>query len=70
MTDEKIYILASEEQAEQFMLEAVNWHTGQSIFKESIDIKMFATAVVGEYLANLKGFTMYPDKAKYPKDTE
>jgi len=67
---EKIYVLANEEVAENCMVEAVNWHTGQSKFKESVDIKIFATAVVGEYLANQKGFTMYPDKAKYPKDTE
>lgn len=69
MTD-KIYILASEEVAEEIMVEAVNWHTGQSKFKESTDIKMFAVAVVGEYLANKKGFTMYTDKADYPKDKE
>jgi len=65
---EKIYVLANDEVADDCMVEAVNWHTGQSKFKESVDIKMFATAVVGEYLANQKGFTMYPDKAKYPKD--
>lgn len=66
----KIYILANEEVAEEIMLEAVNWHTGQSKFKESADIKMFAIAVIGEYLANKKGFTMYTDKADYPKDKE
>ena len=66
----KIYMLASAEVAEEIMLEVVQWHAGQSKFKESVDIKMFATAVIGEYLANKKGFTMYTDKADYPKDKE
>jgi len=66
MTD-KIYVLANEEVADACMLEAINWHAGQSKFKESADIKGFAVAVVGEYLANQKGFTMYTDKATYPK---
>jgi hypothetical protein len=69
MTD-KIYILANEEVADKCMLEAIDWHAGQSKFKESPDIKGFAVAVVGEYLANQKGFTMYTDKAKYPKEGE
>ena len=64
----KIYMLATTEVAERIMSEAVNWHTGQSKFKESVDVKMFAVAVVGEYLANQKGFTIFTDKADYPKD--
>jgi len=67
MTD-KIYILANEEVADKCMLEAINWHAGQDKFKETNEIKGFAVAVVGEYLANKKGFTMYTDKADYPKD--
>jgi len=67
---EKIYILANDEVADKCMLEAMNWHAGQSKFHESPDVKGFAVAVVGEYLANKKGFTMYTDKADYPKDKE
>jgi len=70
MTDKKIYILANEEVADKCMVEAINWHAGQSKFKESPEIKGFAVTVVGEYLANLKGFTMYTDKADYPKGKE
>jgi len=67
---EKIYVLANEDVADKCMVDAINWHAGQTKFKESPDIKAFAVAVVGEYLANEKGFTMYEDKAKYPKDKE
>ncbi len=68
MTDKKIYILASDEVADKCMSDAVNWHTNQSKFHDSTDVIGFAVAVVGEYLANKKGFTMYTDKADYPKD--
>ena len=63
----KIYILANDDLADKCMSEAINWHTGQDKFKETPEINGFAVAVVGEYLANQKGFTMYTDNADYPK---
>ena len=68
-TKDRIFVLASQEQAEEFMVTAMNWITAknQTKFKDNGEIKMFATSAVAEYLANEKGFTMYPDNAKYPK---
>lgn len=68
MTD-RIFVLASDEQAEEFMVTAMNWISSgnQTKFKDSAEIKFFALSAVAEYLANEKGFTMYPENAKYPK---
>ena len=68
MTD-RIFVLTSAEQAEKFMTTAMNWLSAgnQTRFKDNAEIKMFATSVVAEYLANEKGFTMYPENSKYPK---
>jgi hypothetical protein len=68
MTD-RIFVLASEDQAAEFMVKATNWVNAgnQTKFKDNGEIKFFAISAVSEYLANEKGFTLYPDNAKYPK---
>lgn len=69
MAEEKIFVLAPEELAEECMAEAMNWSmvSAQTKFKDNDDIKMFSVQVIAEYLANKKGFTLYMENAKYPK---
>ena len=66
---DRIFVLANEEQANDYMVKAKEWinSDNQNKFQDDDSIKYFAIAVVAEYLANLKGFTMYPENAKYPK---
>jgi hypothetical protein len=71
MTD-RIFILATPEQAEAFMLTAINWNGAgnQHRFKDNPEVKIFAISAVAEYLANEKGFTMYRENATYPKSAD
>jgi len=68
MTD-KIYILATDEVADECVLLAMNWHLQHPKYKKVADERAtkIAIASVSEYLANQKGFTMYTDVADYPK---
>ena len=69
---DKIFVMASDDLRDECVSEASNWinDPSQQQFsstKNSTSERLIV-AVVSEYLANKKGFTLYPRNATYPKD--
>ena len=63
-TSPSVYTLATEKQAEAFIEEGNKWcsQPNQHMF---LNCKHAAISAVAEYLANLKGLTLYKCNAKY-----